>query len=499
MQKLLLSLTFFAIYLSLFAQDKENIFLKREFWQANPSIELIKAKIAEGNDPCQQDEFGFDAVSYGIIDNTNNESLQYLLTLENNKVSKPTHGGVTYLLWAAYKGNLALMSHLIDLGSDINFTTNRGTNILLMSGFGSQVDTILYNFMFHNGVDVNSSNSNETNILLALAGSDANNKSTFDFLINKGLNWNYLDKEGNGFFHYAARAGNISNMKLALDKQIDFQLINNNEENAIFFASYGRKRSEVILQTFTFLDSLGLNPNSVNIDGQTPLHHAVKRGNIDVINFLINRGLNVNQIDHQGNTAFMNSVLGKVENVRRLLPLSKNINHVNKDGHSALSNSVRYFKKDAFDFLIENGADLKVINNEGEDLIGLCFKNYSKRRKENFEHIVGVLSNKGVVAKTNYSLGNTLIHYAIEKNSLFLVKKALEMNIDPNQKNDMGLTSLHLSAMKATNNEIIDVLIAAGADKSILTDFGESSYDLASENEILISNKTDISLLQVNN
>ena len=53
--------------------------------------------------------------------------------------------------------------------------------------------------------------------------------------------------------------------------------------------------------------------------------------------------------------------------------------------------------------------------------------------------------------------------------------------------------------MKATNNEIIDVLIAAGADKSILTDFGESSYDLASENEILISNKTDISRLQVNN
>ena len=63
MQKLLLSLTFFAIYTSLFAQDKENIFLKREFWQANPSTELIKSKIAEGNDPCQQDEFGYQVKS----------------------------------------------------------------------------------------------------------------------------------------------------------------------------------------------------------------------------------------------------------------------------------------------------------------------------------------------------------------------------------------------------------------------------------------------------
>ena len=53
--------------------------------------------------------------------------------------------------------------------------------------------------------------------------------------------------------------------------------------------------------------------------------------------------------------------------------------------------------------------------------------------------------------------------------------------------------------MKAKNSFITEILIEAGADKNILTDFGESPYDLASENEILISNNTDITHLQIKN
>ena len=84
-----------------------------------------------------------------------------------------------------------------------------------------------------------------------------------------------------------------------------------------------------------------------------------------------------------------------------------------------------------------------------------------------------------------------------KKNNIFLTKKALEMKINPNIKNKLGLTSLHLAAMKASDYEIINLLLNAGADKSILTNLGETSYDLANENEILISNNIDISSLRL--
>ena len=499
MKNIFLILILSSFYNFIFCQDvQKNIFLDRDFWKSKPSVELVKTKIGEGNDPVEQDDFGFDAVSYGIIDNTPIETIKYLLTLAGNPVTKKTHGNITYLLWAAYKGNIQLTKYLIEMGSDIEFTTERGTNILLMSGFGGQQDTLLYDYFLSKGVNINSCNSNKINILLALAGSDANDINTFNYLISKGLDWNYKDDEKNGFFHYAARAGNIENMKLALKENIDYNLYNSRGENAMFFASYGRRRSEIILNTLTFLDSLGLKVNIVNNIEETPLHHAVKRGNTEIIKFFLDHGIDVNKIDENGNTAFINSIFGKLENIQMLLPLINEINHKNKDGHSALSKSVIYAKKDVFKFLIKKGANLNIEDENKDDLISLAFKNYSERKEEDYKYIIDTLVNMGVIIKSNYSEGNTLLHYAVEKNNMFLVKKALELNADPNYKNQLGLTSLHLAAMKATNIDITEVLIEAGANKKILTDYGESSYDLASENEILISNNIDITHLQLN-
>ena len=499
MKNIFLILILSSFYNFIFCQDvQKNIFLDRDFWKSKPSVELVKTKIGEGNDPVEQDDFGFDAVSYGIIDNTPIETIKYLLTLAGNPVTKKTHGNITYLLWAAYKGNIQLTKYLIEMGSDIEFTTERGTNILLMSGFGGQQDTLLYDYFLSKGVNINSCNSNKMNILLALAGSDANDINTFNYLISKGLDWNYKDDEKNGFFHYAARAGNIENMKLALKENIDYNLYNSRGENAMFFASYGRRRSEIILNTLTFLDSLGLKVNIVNNIEETPLHHAVKRGNTEIIKFFLDHGIDVNKIDENGNTAFINSIFGKLENIQMLLPLINEINHKNKDGHSALSKSVIYAKKDVFKFLIKKGANLNIEDENKDDLISLAFKNYSERKEEDYKYIIDTLVNMGVIIKSNYSEGNTLLHYAVEKNNMFLVKKALELNVDPNYKNQLGLTSLHLAAMKATNIDITEVLIEAGANKKILTDYGESSYDLASENEILISNNIDITHLQLN-
>jgi ankyrin repeat protein len=65
-----------------------------------------------------------------------------------------------------------------------------------------------------------------------------------------------------------------------------------------------------------------------------------------------------------------------------------------------------------------------------------------------------------------------------------------------NHLDKKGLSPLMLSAMTSENTILIERLIELGADISVLTEFGESAYDLAQENEFL-SNE-DLLFLTIN-
>jgi ankyrin repeat protein len=92
--------------------------------------------------------------------------------------------------------------------------------------------------------------------------------------------------------------------------------------------------------------------------------------------------------------------------------------------------------------------------------------------------------------------GNTLIHMATLKNNIPLLKRLSSFDIDLNSKNNTGLTALQIAAMKAKDDKIIKYLLSIGADKSVKTDFDETVFNLASENELLKKSNTNISFLK---
>ena len=94
------------------AQTKNEL-LDRKFWQTNPTVETVKQKISEGNNPTTLNQYGFDAVVYAILEKTNNNTIKHLLSLEGNDVNKLTHDKRTYVFWAAYANNVELMKYLI--------------------------------------------------------------------------------------------------------------------------------------------------------------------------------------------------------------------------------------------------------------------------------------------------------------------------------------------------------------------------------------------------
>lgn len=496
MKYLYLTLLFW-LPLALMAQDA-NVFLDRVFWKTMPDAAMVKAKIQEGNDPTELNANAFDAVTYAILENAPLESIKYLLSLEGNPVDKNTHDGRNYLLWAGYKGNLDLVKYLIEQGSDVNLVDDHGYNLLCFSAVGGQQNTDLYDFILANGIDVQSTNRVGATALLLLAP-NIKDKVVIDYFTNKGLDIHAKDKDGNGMFNYAVRKGNMKLMKQLIEMDVDYQSLNKKGENAVLYASQGSRGYTNPLEIYQFLEDLGMELDIVSWEGKTPLHNIASSVKDPIIvDYFLTKGVNVNQVDKDGNTAFLNAARGNnLVMVKKLLPFIKDINQKNHDGYTALHHAVRRNSAELFDFLVGKGADIAVIDKKGNNLMYHIFKAYSSRYTVAFDQFLSAAKDQKLDAAKAFEAGSTLAHIAIEKNAKLLLKHAIELGADVNQKNKDGLTPLHLAAMKATDDELLTMLIKHGADKNILTDFEESAYDLASENELLTDKSVNVEFLKL--
>ena len=489
-------LVYFACANFILAQDS-NIFLDRSFWKTSPDIKTVEQKITEGNDPVALNPYAFDAVVYATLENAPLATIEHLLSIKGNEVNKITHDGRNYLMWAAYKGNLELMQYLISQGSQTDIIDDHGYNLMTFAAVAGQQNPAVYDLILENGGKINDTNRGGANSLLLLAMHLEDDKM-LNYFKEKGLGLNSKDNDGNGLFNYAAKMGNIKMMDKCIALGLEFKTLNKNGGNAMIFASQGYRRYTNPLSVYEYLESKGVNPNVKNNDGKTPLHGiAFRTEDFAIFEYFINKGVDVNQADKNGNTAFINAVNGNNNDiVKNLLPMVKNINHTNADGYSALTYAVRRNNGELFNFLLSNNASLNIVDKKGNNLTYHAFDSFDEDNKNIFESQLATFQANQVDFKGKQSGGNTLLHLSVEKGLGYLIDKAIQLGVDVDQKNSDGLSPLHVAAMKAKNSEVLVQLLDHGADKNILTDFDESVFNLAAENELLKKNGVDIQFLK---
>jgi len=341
--------------------------------------------------------------------------------------------------------------------------------MLLMAAIGGVQKTAVYDLILAQGISIDYTNISGANALLLLSGATLEDTSTFQYFIDKRMPIDTKDNDGNKLFFYAARGGNINAMKFWKQNGVAYDDVNKKGENAVLFASQGMKRKAMRLEVFKYLsDELALEVDQVNWEGKTPLHLSARRGNPELFNFFINKGVSANQIDENGNTALINAAVGSIENLEKIAVVSKTIVHQNQLGKSAITIAIERGKKENFDFLLSKGADLNSKDAMGNDLMYYVFKSYNSNKKELTQYFIDQLILAGLDGKKIYENENTLVYLAIEKYSVFLLNKAIEMGTNINFKNNMNISPLHLAAMKASNKELIDVLLKNGAEKKHL-------------------------------
>ncbi len=479
--------------------QKQNTLLDRDFWKQKPSHEEVKAQIDAGNDPAELNRFAFDPVVYAILEKAPLDVMKLLLSHEGNDVNKITHDGRTFIFWAAYKDNLPLMQHLLNEGARTDIIDDHGYSLLNFSAVTGQKNPELYDFILANGASLKTEKNNDGANALLLLLPHLDSEDMVSYFTEKGLDLKSVDSKGNGAFHYAAKGGDTKMLQWLIDQGIDYQTPNQEGGNAMLFAAMGMRRQKNDMEVFRFLDKKGIEANIRTKTGDTPLlFYAADGEDPDVFKFLLRKGANPDDANVNGTTSLMfASSYNTVEIVKLLASATENMDATNKDGQTALMLAVKRNSPEVVELLLSKGANPTATDKDGNNLMYYLVQSYSSKDSEAFEQKRSMLAAQGLSMSISQSNGNNLYHLAAEINQLSLLEGASEMGLNINAKNKEGMTPLHIAAMKAENSEVLKYLISQGADKTVLTAFDESAHDLATENEILSTQKADLKFLEI--
>jgi ankyrin repeat protein len=513
MKKLLLGFFMLTALVSNAQQSSPNTLMNAEFWKGNPNLAAVKAEIAKGNSPSRPNAASFDPVTTAIMNKASLDVLTFMIEQEGNGIGKKTHHSRSYLHWAAATGNLPLVNYLIEKGSDVHFSDSKGSPVTAYAAASGNKNTAVYDALFKAGVDPKQKYEDGATLLMLGIASD-DDLSLTDYFVSKGLSLKEKDSHGRTATDYAARTGNQELIEKLINRGVP------PTGNALFFAAQGSRSASNGIETYRYLvESLKLDTKTVSKDGSTILHSLVRRPDMEIINYFLEKGVNSNKADHEGNTPLMLAASGRDTKVLEVL-LSRvdDINAVNGKGESALTKAIGSGSSAVASLLLEAGADSKVKDKDGNNLVAYWFDSFREGGPmgggpgggtqaggradsprpvvDEFAKKLEILKSKGLDIAAPQANGSTLFHLAVAKENLKLIQKAAELGVDINAQDREGITPLHKAALTAKDDKILKTLLSLGAKKDLKTEFDETAYDLAKDNDFLASNKVALDFLK---
>lgn len=486
MRKLLLSL----LVVASASAQKNNILLDAGFWKSNPTVETVRNEILKGNDPAEFDANAFDPVVLAINNGASNQVIKFLLQQKGNEgTQKITHDGRTFLHWATSRNNAELVGLLIEKGFDVNHKDQNGNTPLVYGSINGLNDPAIFDLYFAAGIDPKARYSNGAT-LMHLSIASAPNMTLPNYLVKKGLSLTDADQNGATVFDYAARTGKVANMRELAKRGVK------PTDYALIVAAQGPRRSANTIEVFKYLlDEVKLNVNA-NREGENALHFVARKPNQEaIVTYLMQKGVNTNQVDKQGNTPLIRAASQKdLSVIKMLAEKTQDINHVNAKGESALTMAVRLSSAPVVGYLLSKGAK-PLVDREGKNLAYHLVQSY-RAADQDFTAKMDLLEQNGVDFATPQKDGSTLYHVAVGKQEIGLLDSLKKFGIDLNATDKDGMTALHKAAMIAKDDKILKYLMAGGANPRIKTEFDETAFDLARENELLAKDKISIDFLK---
>lgn len=337
---------------------------------------------------------------------------------------------------------------------------------------------------------------------------EKNDAAAIEKLTRVGANPNQKDKEGQTPLFTAITLRNIDMVRLLVDHGASFEARDDKKRNALDWAIEKECPVEFIAQ----LRGFGADPASPAIDSRrTAMHLAAEKNRPDLIEYLHNAGLSLNQQDSNGATPLHVAVANKkAEALQKLIDLKADANIRNGQIETPLHLAAAQGNAAAADALLSLPEVRRAINDHRTyskgwtplmaathgnhpaiiEKIAAVGGDVNQTDNENRNSLfIAVEHGHLEAAKLLLSLGadckkgpnstynkSSMVHWINDRNYAEMLLLLYNGGFDLNVKDGSGQTALNKAAEQQSKDKIRH-LLALGADPNLPNDYGRRPLD----------------------
>ncbi|TGL60186.1 ankyrin repeat domain-containing protein [Leptospira ognonensis] len=306
--------------------------------------------------------------------------------------------------------------------------------------------------------------------------------------VNKGYDVNSVrSSDGYTLLHYAAELGNVELASFLIKKGSSLNPTMKSGATPLGVAINFNKK-EVI----QFLLDAGVDPNfklGSNDSQRSHFHYYItKTRKIDkgIFALFLKKGANLETIDFYTETPLISAAqldFIMKDNAKFLIEAGANIQAVNKFGITPLMNAVFIQNIDLLKFLLQSGAPVDQVNNEGSSaLIAMIHMGTGVDSDKQKPTIIDILLNAGANIDLQNNDGNTAIHHAVVGGRQSILDFLIQKNPAAEIRNKKGKTALDLAIINE-NWDAVKSLLTIEKDLDKLDSYGSTKLHSAIINE----------------
>lgn len=380
---------------------------------------------------------------------------------------------------------------LIETGADISWkTTTNGTTMLMHAlRKKNNIDTI--KLLVEHGADINATTEGENNTVLMYAARYHPDPEVLHYLIQSGAKVSQKNSNGETAFLWAMQFNTEKVARILGDpekqdadnlSETDYEKTKpagavNGRIISILDAAFADHISEV-----TRLLDEGADPN-LRVDGETPLTRAVLlNADTEIIRVLLEAGADVNMPDGKGQPPLLIALNNKSSEILQMLT-----------EYGAVLGTEKLLE-----FAAQEPAKLITLLHAGLDVsaqVDDLFRYLFTRNRDFIKHAVSTMLNSGQVSDPSIPVESIAFPHAEDQE---IIRLLLEAGADANIPVGDGFFPLHI-ALYSQSHELVKLLLEYGADLNAVTNENNTALMYAVKNctdpeliRFLIRNGSDI-------
>ncbi|RDH39931.1 MAG: hypothetical protein CFE62_006395, partial [Candidatus Aquirickettsiella gammari] len=458
---------------------------------ANGHLGILEYLIHQGADLSATDNIG-DSTLDKAIKASHLHVVKYLINEQGLDVNTPNRlSGQIPLHLAATSGRLEIIKYLISQGADLSAADNIGDSTMDKTIKAGHLHVVKY-LINEQGLDVNTPNRLSGQIPLHLAA-DSGRLDIIRYLLDQGADLSTTDTISESPLDKAIKTNRLNTVSYLIEHQ---QMLDSHQHMNVALMALFKAIRHAQLDIVKNLLKTQNNLATASLGSDLHLlHYVVSFGHIEIIEYLLEQGYNLEAKDIFGNTPLHVAVLEKKLNaVKYLLDKGANLKAVNNLGETPFQVSlaknnrplIKYFSEQQneevgslFDAIEKNylGAIQYLIEDKKIDVQALnkSYKNVLLNHATTHGklNIIQYLVAHGFDIFPQFNFTSTPLHTAVTLHRLDVVKYYIAQKAPLEAQDNHGNTALHLAAGNY-DIDILSYLVESGANLNTKNKKGDS-------------------------